>query len=101
MSDRNLLLAGEDELVGAEVELAGGVKPGRIIHADDGRRSSRLEGAALKIPKPPGKDILRMEGERVWRPSRVSLSHFTVSKVVARPGIEPGTQGFSVLCSTN
>lgn len=24
-----------------------------------------------------------------------------VFEVVARPGIEPGTQGFSILCSTN
>ena len=33
-------------------------------------------------------------------PKRFIMKHFGVLQVVP-PGIEPGTQGFSVLCSTN
>jgi hypothetical protein len=32
---------------------------------------------------------------------RLTVAGEAGSKVVAQPGIEPGTQGFSVLCSTN
>ena len=46
-------------------------------------------------------DLLRLL-LRLCRSERLEKSQVIgVEGMVARPGIEPGTQGFSVLCSTN
>ena len=66
----------------------------RVRVSRDGRR----EGSASACTSPgsgPPKNTLRTAQLAAF------LLPFAVSRVVARPGIEPGTQGFSVLCSTN
>ena len=55
-----------------------------------------VEGGRFELPNPEGADL-----------QSAAFSHFAtpptkkLNKKVARDGIEPPTQGFSVLCSTD
>ena len=47
-----------------------------------------------------GKKFKRVLYDKIETAKYLIIKYFAVSCVVP-PGIEPGTQGFSVLCSTN
>src|SRR5699024_2644136 len=54
-----------------------------------------MEGVGLEPTNPMGADLQSAAFGQLRYPSTI------ISKVVARDGIEPPTQGFSVLCSTD
>ena len=54
-----------------------------------------VEGVGLEPTNPMGADLQSAAFGQLRYPSTIIL------KVVARDGIEPPTQGFSVLCSTD
>ena len=55
----------------------------------------RMEGVGLEPTNPMGADLQSAAFGQLRYPSTI------ITKVVARDGIEPPTQGFSVLCSTD
>ena len=55
----------------------------------------KMEGVGLEPTNPMGADLQSAAFGQLRYPST------TISKMVARDGIEPPTQGFSVLCSTD
>ena len=77
----------------ARRKLLGSIFPTKLIFKDGNYRTSALNPAlALILQKNKG-----LENEKA---EDIAISE-NVSGDVARTGIEPATQGFSVLCSTN
>ena len=57
-----------------------------------------VEGGRFELPNPMGADLQSAAFSHFATPP---LANIPFKKMVARDGIEPPTQGFSVLCSTD
>ena len=77
----------------ARRKLLGSIFPAKLVFQDGNYRTSALNSALVII-------LQKKYGLENKKPEDMIISE-NVSGDVARTGIEPATQGFSVLCSTD